>query len=87
MNLNEAINTIKSVCEANNTCPQCPMNHNCNNQPEKWTEVTKEDSPADYEANCENCIHHIDDVCEHDYESNVNYCTGYRCYRGNQDDV
>ena len=28
--------------------------------------------------NCENCVHHIDDVCEHCYELNINTCTGFR---------
>lgn len=27
---------------------------------------------------CDNCVHHIDDVCEHCYELNVNTCTGFR---------
>ena len=37
--LNEAIKTIKAVCEDNNICTTCPMNCNCNEQPAKWEEV------------------------------------------------
>ena len=37
--LNEAIKTIKAVCEDNNTCNTCPMNWNCNEQPAKWEEA------------------------------------------------
>lgn len=37
--LNEAIMTIKAVCEENNTCNTCPMNWNCNEQPAKWEET------------------------------------------------
>jgi hypothetical protein len=38
--LSAAIKTIKDVCKDNNTCNTCPMNHNCNEPPERW-EVEK----------------------------------------------
>ena len=37
--LNEAIKTIKAVCEDNNICTTCPMNWNCNEQPAKWEDA------------------------------------------------
>lgn len=39
IDLNNAINTIKAVCEEHNTCVECPMNWNCNEHPAKWTEA------------------------------------------------
>lgn len=37
--LNNAIKTIKAVCEEYNTCVECPMNRNCNEHPATWTEA------------------------------------------------
>lgn len=37
--LNNAIRTIKTICQENNTCNTCPMNLNCNEQPAKWVEA------------------------------------------------
>lgn len=37
--INDAISCIRCLCKANNDCIHCPMNHNCNNQPEKWEDV------------------------------------------------
>ena len=39
--LNDSILNIKLICKSNNTCPHCPMNHNCNEQPAHW-EIVKE---------------------------------------------
>ena len=40
--INEAIDIIRSTCKSCNTCIECPMNDNCNNQPAHW-EVIKHD--------------------------------------------
>ena len=37
--LNYSIKKIKDVCKSCNTCIECPMNHNCNEQPAHWKEV------------------------------------------------
>ena len=37
--LNEAIDIIRTTCEYCNTCIECPMNHNCNEQPAHWEAV------------------------------------------------
>ena len=34
--LNDSISNIKLVCKSCNTCVECPMNHNCNEQPAHW---------------------------------------------------
>ena len=34
--LNDSISNIKMVCKSCNTCIECPMNHNCNEQPAHW---------------------------------------------------
>ena len=34
--LNNAINTIKAVCQDNDTCNTCLMNRNCYEHPTKW---------------------------------------------------
>ena len=37
--LNEAIDIIKTTCEYCKVCIECPMNHNCNEHPAKWEAV------------------------------------------------
>ncbi len=37
--LNEAIKTIRELCEAKGTCVECPMNWNCGEHPAVWEEV------------------------------------------------
>lgn len=39
-NINVAINIIKDVCNHNNMCIHCPMNHNCNEHPQRWEVIT-----------------------------------------------
>lgn len=34
--LNDSICNIKLVCKSHNTCVECPMNHNCNEQAAHW---------------------------------------------------
>lgn len=36
--LNEAIETIKELCKAQNACVECPMNCNCGTYPADWEE-------------------------------------------------
>ena len=36
--LNEAIRTIRNVCENQKACVECPMNSNCGNCPKDWEE-------------------------------------------------
>ena len=36
--LNDAIKTIKKLCEVQKTCIECPMNCNCGNCPKDWEE-------------------------------------------------
>ena len=36
--LNDAIKTIKELCEVQKTCIECPMNCNCGNCPKDWEE-------------------------------------------------
>ena len=37
--LNDAIDIIKTTCEYFKACVECPMNRNCNEHPEKWEAV------------------------------------------------
>lgn len=41
--INEAIRTIKDLCDSMSYCPECPMNGNCNEFPTRWDEVQKND--------------------------------------------
>ena len=36
--LNDAIKTIKELCEVQKACIECPMNCNCGNCPKDWEE-------------------------------------------------
>lgn len=40
--LNKYIIYMKELCLSHNTCIECPMNHNCSEQPAKWKEVQNE---------------------------------------------
>ena len=48
--LNDSINNIMLVCKSCNTCIECPMNHNCNEQPAHWKPI-KEVKDNYYENN------------------------------------
>ena len=37
--LNEVIRYMRELCISCNTCIECPMNHNCNEQPAHWINV------------------------------------------------
>ena len=37
--LNDAIKTIKELCEVQKACIECPMNCNCGTYPADWKET------------------------------------------------
>ena len=37
--LNDAISNIKLLCKSYKTCIECPMNHNCNEEPANWDPI------------------------------------------------
>lgn len=40
--INTVIRYMRDLCKSCNTCIECPMNHNCNEQPAHWEEITND---------------------------------------------
>lgn len=40
--LNNAIKYIRDLCKSCNTCVECHMNNNCNEQPAHWKDLETE---------------------------------------------
>ena len=45
--LNFSINTIKSLCNSQLGCIDCPMNKNCNEFPPNWDEIEENKNETD----------------------------------------
>ena len=74
----DLIDNAPTVEAPTELCGDCRFLKDCETCEEKLR-------PQDKCENCMTCVHHIDDVCEHCYESNVNWCTGYRSVGDNND--